>query len=165
MLRRFLTLAVVGISALALAPGNALAALSPQNADSVLSDQQGNSDHVQARTFRLSDTHVPGRLASDRQTVTAWAVTSGSWNGEILDGLSLVLVQNVPEAGPDRGTPTTHCYISHLATASQRSALINAFAASLAINPQSLTAWRIEPAVIRMQSAGRTLIVHLGLVG
>lgn len=163
MFRQVLAIAVVGLSALAFTPTKALAALSPQNTDPVLGAQDGMNDHVLAQTYRLSDLRIPGATSS-RQTVTAWAVSSGFWNGESLDGLSVVLVQEVPETGPNRGIPTTRCYFSHLATPSQRSALLNAFAASMALSPEAVRSWRIEPAVIRLQSAGQRIIVHLGVV-
>ena len=58
---------------------------------------------------------------SAHRTVTAWQVNNGKWNGQILDGLSLVLVQNIstdPTAAADIAI-----YVSDYATVAQRDGL------------------------------------------
>jgi len=131
-------------------------------------------DFVEAQQFKVADARVPGAAGqvSTRQTVTAWQVNRGIWNGQILDGLSLVLVQSIPEHGSMR--PLTSCYISHSATPAQRKALVNAYAATQSsasdhdntpvIRPMDTTTWRIEPAVIRFEFSGERVIVHLGTI-
>jgi hypothetical protein len=118
-------------------------------------------DYIEARQFKLVEAPVAGR-ESIRQTVTAWEVTSGQWNGESLEGLSLVLVQNKPENG--EVAPTTNCYISQSATTAQRNALLSAFVASQDVKNTEVMSWRIEAAVIRIEMVGKQVVVHLGLI-
>lgn len=155
MLRRVFAIVVLGVASLAAGP--ALGALTPQRAVSM----QSGGDVLNAREYRLGDVRVAGR-DSLRQSVTAWEVTTGSWNGERLNGLSLVLVQNTQENG--RTGPTWDCYISHLATPAQRIALLSAFLAAQDQRQGDMRVWRIQPAVIRFEVAGKTVIVHLGMV-
>ena len=131
-------------------------------------------DFVEAQQYKVADGRVPGGpgQVSMRQRVTAWQVDHGMWNGQVLDGLSLVLVQSIPEDGTMR--PFTNCYISHVATPAQRRALVNAYAASqpqgetresgASIRPADTASWRIEPAVIRFEFFGGRVVVHLGTI-
>lgn len=136
------------------------------------------ADFVEARQFRVANARVPGGGAgqpSSVQTVTAWQVAKGWWNGQSLDGLSLVLVQTVAEDGSAR--PSFNCYVSHLATPAQRDALVSAYAASQGRLPRSAgrpdgetakpadtSGWRVEPAVIRIDTEGGRVVVHLGTI-
>jgi Protein of unknown function (DUF1326) len=160
MLRRMLGIVAVGVAALLLVASPVSAARASQGLTPSLGGISGG-DYVEARQFKLADAPVAGH-ESIKQSVTAWEVTSGSWNGESLEGLSLVLVQNKPENG--EVAPTTNCYISHAATAAQRNALLSAFVASQDVKNTEVMSWRIEAAVIRIEVAGKQVIVHLGLV-
>lgn len=155
-MKRFFFSMALGIVALTGLSTTASAALSSQ--DDV---RAAVGDVLQTHQYRLPESRVAGQ-ESVRQQVTVWEVTAGSWNGESLKGLSLVLVRNCSDSGPTLGTIS--CYISHLATAAQRNALISAFMAAQSIAPAEVTTWRIEPAVIRFENAGDRVIVHLGLV-
>jgi len=131
-------------------------------------------EFVEAQQYKVADGRVPGApgQVSTRQTVTAWQVSRGIWNGQVLDGLSLVLVQSIPEDGSMR--PLTSCYITHSATPAQRKALVNAYAATQSsasdrdnapiIRPVDTATWRIEPAIIRFEFSGERVIVHLGTI-
>ena len=153
MLRRALFL-VVGVVLALVAPGTARAGLS--SLDSV-----ADNNLVQARQYSLRDRRVAGN-ESLRQNITAWRVTQGKWNGESLGGLSLVLVETASDNG--QSASTTNCYISHLATAAQRDALVSAFVATQGLSANDSTSWRIEPSMIRIEINGQTVIIHLGLV-
>ncbi len=121
------------------------------------------ANSVETHEFHLRNARIPS-LQSSRQNVTAWQVDHGSWNGQTLNGLSVVLVQSVSEGGmPAR---LTNCYVSHEATPAQRTALVDAFLAdnSQSLSPEELSEMRIEPAVIRLEIAGQTVILHLGLI-
>jgi hypothetical protein len=133
------------------------------------------AEFIEARQFRISEGRVPGAPGqpSTVQTVTAWQVARGWWNGQSLDGLSLVLVQTMAEDGSAR--PSFQCYISHVATPAQRKALVSAYAASQpgarsagrpeeAVKPLDTSGWRIEPAVIRIDTEGGRVVVHLGTI-
>jgi hypothetical protein len=61
-------------------------------------------------------------------------------------------------------TPSTDCYVSHMASAAQRDALVNAFVASQAPSPGDAGSWHLELAVIRLEHRGGTVVVHLGRV-
>jgi hypothetical protein len=156
----------------------ALAAPAP-NGDSEGSRTSARAEFVEARQFRVAE----GRIASGagqpsaRQTITAWQVARGWWNGQSLDGLSLVMVQTVADDGSSR--PLMNCYVSHLATPAQRRALVSAYAASLPgarssaagtggesqrVQPEDTSTWRIEPAVIRIDSEGGRVTLHLGTI-
>ncbi len=160
MLRRTFAVVALGFSLLLAMPVAARAGLTPQP-DSTLLRVAAGADYVEAHQYRLSEARVAG-VNSTRQSVTAWEVTEGSWNGENLGGLSLVLVKSVAEDG--RAASTTNCYVSHLATPAQRAALVDAFIASQTITAGEAKKWRLEPAVIRLEMEGKTVIVHLGLV-
>lgn len=118
---------------------------------------------IQARQFHWTSVHLPGR-SSARQSITAWQVTRGSWAGETLDGLSVVLVQSTFDS--NAGKRLVNCYVSSQATLAQRDALVSAFMSNLAgslptIDPSSM---RIEPAVITLEVDGQTITLHLGLI-
>jgi hypothetical protein len=119
------------------------------------------ADALETRQYRLPEARVAGQ-ESMRQQVTVWEVTAGNWNGQALTGLSLVLVQSTADNGQSR--PMTNCYISHVATAAQRQALLSAYLAAQSLSPGDIVSWRVEPAVIRFEMAGQTVVVHLGLV-
>jgi hypothetical protein len=119
------------------------------------------SEVLEAHEYRLPERRVAGQ-ESVRQSVTAWEVTSGSWNGVNLQGLSLVLVHSKSDTGPSDGT--INCYVSHVATTAQRNALVSAYAAAQAVPSTAVRNWRIEPAVISFEVAGQRVILHLGLV-
>jgi hypothetical protein len=121
----------------------------------------GENNTLEARQFRIENARLPGR-ESKHETVTAWQVTAGTWNGQTLDGLSIVLVHSTNEA---RGSAQMNCYVSHEATPAQREALLSAFMAS---EPQLFAnrgnAVQMEPAVITLEVEGQTVILHLGLI-
>ena len=119
------------------------------------------SDGLEARQYRLPERRVAGQ-ETVRQSVTAWEVTSGSWNGVSLEGLSLVLVQSKTDDGDSTGT--TNCYVSHLATAAQRNALLSAYVASQSMKAGEVSKWRVEAAVITFEVMGGKVVMHLGLV-
>ena len=75
-------------------------------------DATPGSDFLQAHQYNLADTRIAGQ-DSIHQKVTAWEVTTGTWNGESLNGLSVVLVQTNDDA---QSQHTTNCYVSHMAT-------------------------------------------------
>ncbi len=164
MIRRFSPALVLAAAALVAFPAISSAAISSQNSIPPLPADPGSSaDHILARTNRIIDSIIANQRAF-RQIVTTWAVSDGNWNGENLAGLSLVLIQDLPESGPNRGNPITHCYFSHLATPSQRDALLNAFLTAMNLPPRQSTTWTIEPAVIRLEPAGHTTILHLATI-
>ena len=121
----------------------------------------GANGALETHQYRLAERRVPGQ-ESVRQRITAWEVTSGSWEGVNLQGLSLVLVQNIPDS--DASATTVNCYISHVATSAQRHALVSAYVASQAVSPSDVRKWRVEPAVISFEIAGQRIILHVGLV-
>ena len=158
------TLWVVTLGAvLSCLPLSAQAGLVPQDSPAAVSPDRASpgNDALEAHQYRLPERRVAGQ-ESVRQSVTAWEVTSGSWNGVSLQGLSLVLVQSKSDNGDSNGI--TNCYVSHLATAAQRSALLSAYVAAQAMEPTSVRGWRVEPAVITFEIAGQHIILHLGLV-
>jgi hypothetical protein len=159
MLRRTFSLVLLGFSLVSLIPAAARAGLTAQSDET--QRVASGADFVEAHQYRLPNLRVAG-ADSTRQSVTAWEVSKGSWNGEKLSGLSLVLVKSISEDG--NAPSTTNCYISHLATPAQRDALVSAYLASQSMAPGELRKWRLEPAVIRLEIAGKTVIVHLGLV-
>ena len=118
-------------------------------------------DAIEAHQYRLPERRVTGQ-ETIRQNVTAWEITSGSWDGVNLGGLSLVLVKNTPDTA--ECASSVSCYVSHRATTAQRNALVSAYAASQSVEASDVRKWRIEPAVISFEIAGRRLILHLGLV-
>jgi hypothetical protein len=118
-------------------------------------------DVLETHQYRLPEARVAGQQ-SVRQRVTAWEVTSGAWDGVNLKGLSLVLVQNTPDS--NEYASTVSCYISHMATPTQRQALLAAYASAQAVSPSDMGQWRIEPAVISFEITGQHIVLHLGLV-
>jgi len=122
-----------------------------------------DANTLETREFHVHNARLPG-LFSAHQDVTAWQVTQGTWNGQSLDGLCLVLVHSLSDDG--RTPAQTNCYVSQYATSAQRQALLGAFLASnpQAVSPQDVSSIRIEPAVITFQLEGQTIVLHLGLV-
>ncbi|HUO09333.1 MAG TPA: DUF1326 domain-containing protein [Phycisphaerae bacterium] len=122
-----------------------------------------NVSSLETREFHFRNARLPG-LYSEHQDVTAWQVTQGSWNGQSLDGLCLVLVHTASDDG--HSSNHTNCYVSEFATSAQRQALLTAFLASnpSAIPASDASSLRLEPAVITFQLDGQTLTLHLGLV-
>ena len=154
-LRKLLALVLMGAGILILQPASGQAARSD-------SDLAGEADCLEARQFRISDACVAGSVSA-RQTVTAWQVMHGTWNGQALDGLSLVLVQTTADDG--QVPSTINCYVSHLASPAQRNALLCAYASSQTTGKLDVSAWRVEPAVIKFEIAGHSWVVHLGMIG
>jgi hypothetical protein len=152
----------------------ALAALLtlPNGANALASPLEGQlglpviaeSNSVQTRQFHIDNARIPGHI-STRQSVIAWQVTQGTWNGQALDGLCLVLVKSISDDG--LATPRISCYVSNEATLAQREALLGAFIAS---QPQAIARevtggmLRLEPAVITLEIEGTTVVLHLGLI-
>jgi hypothetical protein len=128
-------------------------------------DTASDANTLDAHQIHIDNARVPG-AASSRQSVTAWQVASGSWDGQTLDGLSLVLVKTTTDNAPPASARQVDCYVSHLATPAQRSALINAFLSSQPhlLSPRDAAHMRIEPAVITIQLESGALILHIGLV-
>jgi hypothetical protein len=122
------------------------------------------SNSLQTRQFRIDNARIPGRTSA-RQSVIAWQVTQGTWNGQVLDGLCLVLVKSTTEDGQAPGQTT--CYVSNEATLAQREALLGAFLASQpqAMGPRDRGILRMEPAVITLEIEGQTVVLHLALIG
>ena len=159
MLRRILMGLLVGASVQMFAPS--VRAGFTTTSDSGAARPGVGGDYVEAQQYDVPEARVAGS-ESTRQTVTAWAVTRGTWNGENLKGLSLVLIKNVAENLD--GAAETNCYVSHLATAAQRDALVSAYLAAHAMKASDSQEWRQEPAVIRVEVDGKTVIVHVGLI-
>jgi hypothetical protein len=162
-LRAFLTVALLGVGVGGAWSAPARAAITPQRdqtPQTLSAAQPAETDILETRQYRIADARVAGRLSA-RQTVTAWQVVQGSWQGQALDGLSLVFVKTTPEDG--HVPPTLNCYVSHLATPAQRTALLNAFAANLPV-PADVSTWRVEAAVIKFEIVGHTVVLHLGAV-
>ena len=159
MMRRLLVLALA-VALLVSLPAPVRAVLSSQD-NKTLTRVYAPGEALEARQYRLPETRVAGQEYV-RQSVTIWEVTAGTWNGQSLKGLILVLVRSTSDVGPSR--PMTNCYVSHFASAAQREALLGAFVAAQSLAPGEVASWRVEPAVIRFDMAGPTLVVHLGLV-
>jgi hypothetical protein len=151
---RILAVAWLALAGLTAMPRGARAALTPL-------DTPPQSNSIEARQYNLRDLHVAGN-ESLRQNITAFRVTNGSWNGESLGGLSLVLVETSVDNGEYNAT--TNCYVSHLATVAQRDALVSAFLAAKGLTPDDVTSWRFEPSMITIDVNGQTLTIHLGLI-
>jgi hypothetical protein len=116
-----------------------------------------NTNYLDLRQFRLEDARVPGTSA--RQSVTAWQVNAGSWNGQSLDGISVVLIEtNLSQ----EGSRQLACYVSEYATPAQREALLAAMRSTQA-NLRDANI-RLEPAVIRIENTGDSAVIHLALV-
>jgi hypothetical protein len=122
-----------------------------------------DANAIETREFHFHNARLPG-IFSAHQDVTAWQVTQGTWNGQSLDGLCLVLVHSLSDDG--RTPAQTNCYVSEYATLAQRQALLGAFLASnpQTVSSQDVSAIRIEAAVITLQLEGQTIVLHLGLV-
>jgi hypothetical protein len=160
-LRTFLT----GLAALALAAPLPLhAAAAPAITPPAL-DAASDTNTLDAHQLHIDNARVPG-AASSRQSVTAWQVVSGTWDGQTLDGLSLVLVKTTTDNAPPATARQVDCYVSHLATPAQRSALINAFLSSQPhlLSPRDAAHMRIEPGVITIEVESGAIILHIGLV-
>jgi hypothetical protein len=157
---RALCLAAIAMAAVAFCPARARAVIS--SSDGVKpAARMASADVLEARQYCMPDSRVAGQ-ESIRESVTVWEVTTGTWNGQSLQGLSLILVSRV--ADNDTRVATTNCYISHVASAAQRDALVDAFVTSQTISPGEATSWHLEPAVIRVEHVGDVVVVHLGLV-
>lgn len=174
MLRRMLAVVAVGAgcASAVFSAGSVEAAPLSKDAQNAVAGAPARPEFIEAKQFRLADGRTPGGpgQSSSRQSVTAWQVVKGMWNGQVLDGLSLVLVQTIAEDG--RSRPSMNCYISHRATPAQRRALVNAYAASQPsksagageAQPVDTSSWRIEPAVIRVETVGEGVVVHVGAI-
>ena len=154
-------------------PQAAHAGLVPQVQDTPA--RAAPADYLEAKQYQITDAQVAGTQGLPaHQTMTAWQVSHGSWQGQALDGLSLVLVQTTPDdsqSGGGGGAALINCYVSYLATPAQRAALVNAFKASLGIRDNEpvggrgdSSPWRIEPAVIKLEFIGRRVVLHLGII-
>jgi hypothetical protein len=139
-------------------------------ARAVLSNQDGKAlqeavvvDGVplQARLYHLPGSRVLGQV-SMHQGVTVWEITAGSWNGQSLQGLALVLVDNPMDVSQSR--TASRCFVSHTATPAQREALLDAYLTSQSLPADDGHSCRVEPAVIRLERIGSMVFVHLGLV-
>jgi hypothetical protein len=137
--------------------GLALAGMTAQRSSGSVVSTPGN--YIDARQFTLNDSMVPG--SSIRQNVTAWQVNLGRWNGQNLDGLSVVLVEQFASEG-DAGKVVA-CYVSEFASPAQREALLAALQCS---QPRLKDAAniRLEPACIRIDIDGQNAVIHLGLI-
>jgi hypothetical protein len=120
-----------------------------------------NAAPLQARLYRLPRSRVLGQV-SVHQGATVLEITAGEWNGQSLQGLALVLVNNSLEKSTAHAV--TRCYVSHAATEAQRAALLDAYLTSQALPPDDRASWRVEPAVIRLEKVGSVVVVRLGLV-
>jgi hypothetical protein len=154
-------IAALAVAGLAFCPQGARAGLA--SSEDAKAGGNGLMDAIplQAKVYHLPESRVVGQI-SMRQGVTVWECTAGMWNGQCLEGLSLVLVNNPTDTSQARCEK--HCYVSHGATPEQRAALLNAYLTSQAISPEEAIKWYVEPAVIRLEIAGRAVLVHLGLV-
>jgi hypothetical protein len=157
---RPLLVAALAVAAVAFCSGPARAVLTSSDGSQAAARLTG-SDALQARQYRVPESYVAGPQ-SIRESVTVWEVTAGTWNGQSLKGLSLVLVSRIADSNSCGSTNS--CYISHSASAAQRDALLNAFVTSQTIAPDDAASWHLEPAVIRVEHAGSLVIVRLGRV-
>ena len=154
MTRRLLF--TVALAAVMAGSATAFAGLSvPAN---TIADATVQGNYVDVRQFTIHDSQVPG--TSVRQNVTAWQVNLGRWNGQNLDGLSVVLVEQYVSEGAGR---TVACYVSEFATPAQREALLAALQSSQP-RLKEMTNIRLEPATIRLDIDGMTAVIHLGLI-
>jgi hypothetical protein len=176
MMLRTVLAAVMGvwIGAVSLPGGTAVGAPAPTEMGglAIIGKKAARPEFVEARQFQVAEGRVPGMSGqpSSRRKVTAWQVAKGWWDGQSLDGLSLILVQTMADDGSIQ--PLMNCYVSHLATPAQRRALVSAYAATQGaakgdgetVKPVDTTRWRIEPAVIRFEMQGERVVVHLGAI-
>jgi hypothetical protein len=121
----------------------------------------GENNTIEARQFRIENARLPGRM-STLQTVTAWQVTAGTWNGQTLDGLSVVLIHSTVEG---RSSAQLNCYVSHEASPAQRDAILAAFMASQPQLFANRPGVQMEPAVISLEVEGQSVVLHVGLIG
>ncbi len=132
---------------------------------SVSSDQTSAApaNYLEAHEYHFDNARIPGS-GSVRQNVTAWQVSAGRWNGQSLNGLSIVLVESIAEDG--RTPRQTNCYLSHFATGTQREALLSAFMSTQPEHFSSLQIqnMRVEPAAISIEIDGQSVTLHLGLI-
>lgn len=120
---------------------------------------QPSVNFLDVRQYRVDNARVPGMTT--QQTVTAWQVISGTWNGQSLGGLSLVLVEQ--NASEGRGVRTFACYVSEFASPAQREALLAAMQ-STHPNLRDIGSVRIEPAVIRIDVDSQNVTIHVGQI-
>lgn len=147
---------VVGLLGLALLGSTAAAVPADTGA--------GVENSIETRQFRIENAQLPVTAGqhSTRQSVLAWQVTQGTWNGQNLDGLSIVFVQSTSDTG--RSAAQASCYISHEASQAQRDALLSAFFAAQPQLAPVREGLRIEPAVISVEVEGQSVVLHLGLI-
>lgn len=155
------TMACRPLLALAIAAilGNTGLALASEPDSGAPSSVQSSANYLDVRQFRAIDARVPG--TSIRQNIFAWQITSGTWNGQSLDGLSVVLVEQISSEG--QGARTFVCYVSDFATLAQRQAAFAALQSSQAVL-KDMQNIRVEPAVIRIDVDGQSVVIHLGLI-
>jgi hypothetical protein len=159
-MKSMLVAGAIAMAGLVFCPQGARAGLTaPENA--APGGSVTESQLCQAKVYHVPESRVVGQCGV-REGVTVWECTAGTWNGQSLQGLSLVLVNKPTSEG--QGACAKQCYVSQGATAEQRAALLNAYLTSQAISPGEATQWRVEPAVIRLEIAGKAVVVHLGLV-
>ena len=140
--------------------GSAAAGHAAELADGGVVVTQGNLLDVQQ--YKVENARIPG--TSIRQNMTVWQVREGMWNGQELSGLTLVVMEQASADGT--GGRTFAAYVTHYASPEQRSALVAAISAAQPTmgalkDPSSL---RVEPAVIRVDLDGATVVIHLGLI-
>jgi hypothetical protein len=155
---------VVGAMAMAglvFCPQGVRAGLTAPGSTAAPAGSAANSMLCQVKVYQVPESRVVGQCCV-REGVTVWECTAGTWNGQSLGGLSLVLVNN--PTSKSEVPCARRCYVSHGATPDQRAALLNAYLTSQAVSPGEATQWHVEPAVIRLEIAGRVVFVHLGLV-
>jgi hypothetical protein len=152
-----LALGLPAIAGAASVDSSAAALRAPATVAPTMTDQF--VDAQQLRIDTVAGMHSEQSAA--RRTIMAWQISAGKWNGQLLDGLSLVLVQTEPtDAAPEGDTAI---YVSDIATPAQREALLAAISAS---HPAAFTSrdgtCHVEPAYIRVeQSSGGMLVLHL----
>ncbi len=149
------------------APANITATFAPATATvtvaTVVPDQFIDAQQLKFDAVVGATPEQPSAPSAHR-TVTAWQVNTGRWNGQLLDGLSLVLVQDVSNDPTIAGD--TAIYISDFSTTAQRDALLAALSAA---HPDLFMprdgGCRIEPAFIRVEQInGNTVVLHLGTI-
>src|SRR5579862_5396246 len=93
--------------------------------DNAAPDRTDNQ--LQLRQFHVDHVNQETPDGTVRQNMTCWQVLHGSWNGQTLDGLAMVMVQQRGDSDP---AAMNRCiYISETATVAQRNALVSAVAA------------------------------------
>ena len=129
----------------------------------VVPDQFIDAQQIKIDTVVGATPQQPSAPSAHR-TVTAWQVNTGRWNGQLLDGLSLVLVQDVSNDPTVAGDIAI--YISDFSTTAQRDALLAALSAAHPTLFMSRdAACHLEPAFIRIELVnGNTVVLHLGTI-